>query len=135
MKFTAFLLGLATSVLAVSISYDQAYDNTSTSLAEVACSDGSNGLLTKGFTTLGSLPNFPSVGGAAAIPGWNSTECGSCWELTFNGTTVTVLAVDHTEDGFNISEEAMNLLTGGQAVAVGRVDATVAQVNASACGL
>lgn len=38
----------------------------------VACSDGANGLETKGYSTLGSLPNFPYVGGAPAVTGWNS---------------------------------------------------------------
>lgn len=33
---------------AVSVSFDQVYDNANGSLATVACSDGSNGLLTKG---------------------------------------------------------------------------------------
>lgn len=32
----------------VSITYDQTYDNGSNSLANVACSDGPNGLMTKG---------------------------------------------------------------------------------------
>ena len=36
---------------------------------------------------------------------------------------------------FNIAQAAMDQLTNGQAVALGRIDAQYAQVDASACGL
>ncbi len=48
---------------------------------------------------------------------------------------MTVLAIDHAAEGFNIAQEAMDQLTGGQAVQLGRVDAGYTQVDASACGL
>jgi hypothetical protein len=35
------------------VSYDPVYDNKTQSLATVECSDGSHGLLTKGYTTFG----------------------------------------------------------------------------------
>ncbi|KAI0792714.1 SnodProt1 [Abortiporus biennis] len=131
--FALFVLsGVA---IATTISWDPIYDQSSQSFATVACSDGSNGFLTKGFPTFGSVPNFPRIGGAAAIEGWNSEACGSCWNLSFQGRTITVLAVDHAEDGFNISEEAMDELTDGQAVQFGSIDATVQPVDKSACGL
>ncbi|KAI0818672.1 Cerato-platanin [Irpex lacteus] len=116
------VLSLAAVGQSVSVSWDSTYDDAGASLATVACSDGANGLLTKGFTTFGSLPHFPSIGGAPA-------------SLTFNGKSINVLAIDVGQDGFNLSEEAMNTLTNGQAVALGRVDATATQVAASACGL
>lgn len=142
MKFTGSLLAavsLAASAFAagtnVSVSFDQVYDGANNSLATVACSDGANGLLTRtNFTTFGQLPTFPFIGGATAIAGWNSTACGTCWTLAFNGTTITVLAIDHA-DGFNIGLNAMNNLTHGTAVQVGRVTAVATQVNGSACGL
>ena len=105
------------------------------SLSTVACSDGSHGLLTKGFSTFGSLPHFPNIGGAQAVGGWNSASCGSCWQLRYKGKSINVLAVDHTDAGFNIAKAAMNTLTGGHAEEFGRVDATATQVSASACGL
>ncbi len=129
------VLSLAAVGQSVSVSWDSTYDEAGASLATVACSDGANGLLTKGFTTFGSLPHFPSIGGAPAVGGWNSAACGTCWQLTFNGKSINVLAIDVGQDGFNLSEEAMNTLTNGQAVALGRVDATATQVAASACGL
>ena len=137
----ATITALAASTLAapsattsVTVSYDTIYDAAGTSLTQVACSDGTNGLLTKGFTTFGSLPT-KFIGGAAAIPGWNSAECGSCWTLTFNGTSINVLAIDHTDSGFNVAQAALDKLTHNQAVALGRITATAKPAAASACGL
>lgn len=138
MQFTTLILALTAAVssaFAVTVSYDQTYDNKNGDLHTVACSDGPNGLLTKGFSTFGSLPHFPNIGGAAAVGGWNSAQCGSCWKLTYNGRSITVLAVDHTDAGFNIALEAMNTLTNNQAEFLGRIDATATQVAASQCGL
>ncbi|THH31431.1 hypothetical protein EUX98_g2747 [Antrodiella citrinella] len=118
-----------------SVSFDQTYDDASNSLDIVSCSDGQNGLITKGFTTFGSLPSFPNIGGAAAVAGFNSPNCGTCWELEFEGNTINVLAIDHTLTGFNIALAAMNTLTNGNAQFLGRINATATQVAGSACGL
>jgi hypothetical protein len=50
-----WFLAAATQVMAatVTVSYDMTYDVASTSLNEVACSDGANGLESKGYTTFG----------------------------------------------------------------------------------
>lgn len=63
------------------------------------------------------------------------SQCGTCWQLTYGGRTINVLAIDHAASGFNIAEAALNELTNGQAVALGRVDATAVQVAASECKL
>lgn len=131
----ATLLTMATSALAITVSYDTGYDDASRSLAVVSCSDGTNGLLTKGYSTQGSLKNFPNIGGASTIAGWNDANCGSCYQLTYAGRSINVLAIDHAAAGFNIGQEAMNTLTGGQAAALGRIDATYTQLDPSACGL
>lgn len=131
----AALIVPALAQTSVSISYDTTYDDSTASLDIVACSDGANGLITKGFTTIGSLPSFPRVGGAAAIAGWNSASCGTCWQLSFDGVSINVLAIDHAGDGFNVAQEVMDELTNGQAVFLGRVTGTAVQVNASLCGL
>ncbi|EPQ57828.1 Cerato-platanin [Gloeophyllum trabeum ATCC 11539] len=141
MKFISTFVALAAVFLpltkAVTVSYDQTYDNSGQSLNTVACSNGPNGLLSKypWLSTFGSIPDFPYIGGAAAVAGWNSAQCGTCWQLTYNGKTITVLAIDHTDNGFNIALEAMNDLTDNQAEFLGRVDATVTQVDVSQCGL
>ena len=138
MKVFAVISSLAlfaTSALGVTVSFDTMYDNGGQSLATVSYSDGPNGLLTRGFSTFGSLPGFPNIGGAAAVGGWNSPNCGTCWRLTYQGRSINVLAIDHAGAGFNIALTAMNTLTNGQAVNLGRIDATATQVAASNCGL
>ncbi|KAI0263762.1 Cerato-platanin [Gloeopeniophorella convolvens] len=138
MKFTSSIVALVaffSVASATDVRFDQTYDNASGSLATVACSDGANGLLTKGFTTFGSLPSFPNIGAAQAVGGFNSAACGTCWQLTFNGKSIFVTAIDHAGDGFNIALEAMNTLTNGQAEFLGVVNVTSKQVAASNCGL
>lgn len=146
MKFFALFAPLALVLLgpsttyAVQVTYDTTYDNSGGSLTTVACSDGSNGLITRGFTTFGSLPSFPYIGGASVITGWNSASCGTCWALTYTNaqgvsTTINVAAIDVAKSGFNIALSAMNELTGGNAVQYGVVDVTATQVAASVCRL
>lgn len=129
------LFAILTTASAITVSYDTGYDDGSRSLADVSCSDGTNGLLTKGFTTQSSLPTFPRIGGASTIAGWNDANCGTCYTLTYNGVSINVLAIDHAAEGFNIAQEAMDTLTGGQAVQLGRVDAAWVEVDKSVCGL
>ncbi|KLO12557.1 SnodProt1 [Schizopora paradoxa] len=138
MKFTVVFSILAAGGLAFgqanTVSFDQTFDNAAGSLNTVSCSNGPNGLENLGFTTFGSLPNFPFIGGAPAVTGFGSAACGTCWALTFNGKTINVLAIDHSTS-FNIALEAMNVLTNNQAEFLGRVTVTSKQVDASECGL
>ncbi|KAF2763357.1 snodprot1 [Pseudovirgaria hyperparasitica] len=131
------VLALAASATAVSVSFDNVYDSSSTPLANTQCSDGANGLITRyGWTTLGQVPKFPNVGGAGPVQSWNSANCGKCYKLTYGSQSVNVLAVDGTTDGsFNIAQAAMNTLTNGQAAQLGRVEAGVEEVAAGECGL
>ncbi|EIM82441.1 Epl1 protein [Stereum hirsutum FP-91666 SS1] len=131
--FTAVAF-LIPSALATAVRYDTTYDNAGQSTDTVACSDGTNGLASR-YPTFGSFPKFPFLAASDSIPGWNSPNCGTCFAVTYNGVTVNVLAIDHAGDGINMSLEAMNALTNGQATFLGTVDATVAQVDKSACGL
>ena len=135
MQFPTVFLALLSVASAITVSYDTGYDDSSRSLSVVSCSDGTNGLLTKGYTTQGSLPDFPYIGGASTIAGWNDVNCGTCYSLTYNGNTINVLAIDHAAEGFNIAEAALNELTGGQAEFLGRIDADWAEVDDSVCGL
>ncbi|GFP56938.1 protein SnodProt1 [Trichoderma asperellum] len=132
-----FKLALFTAaVSADTVSYDTGYDDASRSLTAVSCSDGTNGLITRyHWQTQGQIPRFPYIGGAQAVAGWNSPNCGTCWKLTYSGKTIYVLAIDHAGAGFNIGLDAMNALTNGNAVALGRVSATASQVAVSNCGL
>ncbi|KAJ3819183.1 cerato-platanin-related secreted protein [Lentinula raphanica] len=135
------ILTAASTITADQLRFDTTYDNENQSLATVACSNGENGLLTKNFTTFGSLPNFPNIGGASAVTMFNSPNCGSCWNVTFtnastgDNTTLSILAIDVAATGFVVSLEAMNNLTDGNAVALGVVNVDSVQVNSSVCGL
>ena len=61
---------------------------------------------------------------------FDSATCGSCWDLTFNNTTISVVALDHAGAGtFNIAQEAMDALTHGNAVFLGRVNAVATMVG------
>ncbi|KAI9451618.1 Cerato-platanin [Lactarius psammicola] len=138
MKFTLTitpLVALFSVTSAVNVFYDTRFDNPKGSLATVACSDGPNGLLTKGFTTFRSLPSFPNIGAAQAVGGWNSSVCGSCWHISFGGKSINVTAIDHTGDGFNLSLEVMNNLTNGHAEEFGVINSQAAQINKKFCGL
>lgn len=143
MQFST-IFGIAATLFAAanadSVSYDTGYDDGSRSLLNVACSDGPNGLMTRyGWQTQadvkGTVVQFPYIGGVQAIGGWNSPSCGTCWKLEYNGKSIHIIAIDHSGNGFNIALDAMNDLTNGNAVALGRVDATATQVGASECGL
>ena len=116
------------------LSYATAYGDPTFSLADVACSDGTNGLLTQGYTTLGSLPNFPCIGGVYTVTGWNSAACGTCYSVTYGDLSIAVLAVD-SADGITASKDVMDILTGYQADVLGMIEVTVTEVHASACGL
>lgn len=123
----------------VSVSYDTAYDNAGASLTTVSCSDGANGLITQGYSTFGSLPKFPLIGGAPTIAGWNSPNCGNCYSIHYKAgkvdKTIYVTAVDAAPGGFNLGLRAMNQLTNNQAQQLGRVTATYALADPSKCGL
>ena len=137
MKFTSTLVSLAALFSVASadvVRFNTIYDNPSASLNTVACSDGANGLITKGFSTFNSILAFPGVGGVFAVKNWNSTACGSCWQLTFQGNSIFVAAIDTISDGFDISLKAMNSLTNGQAQQLGSIDAQVVQVDRKNCG-
>jgi len=132
---TALVLLVSSAAYAqptVTVSYDTTYDNCSASLNTVACSSQ---LETLGYATFGSLPDFPYIGGAGVVSATGSTGCGTCWELTYDGNKIVVLAIDYTDEGFNIAQEALDALTDGRAQSLGWLQATATQMNASACGL
>ena len=55
--FSLVILTAAASAQNFTASFDTIYDQASESLDVVACSNGVNGLESKGFTTFGSLPD------------------------------------------------------------------------------
>lgn len=129
----------AAAAVQVSVSYDERYDVEAGSLTTVACSDGVNGLIRKGYSDFQSLPTFPLIGGAPTIAGWNSANCGKCYQLRYQDgnvdNTITVLAIDAAPGGFNLALKAMDLLTDNQGKQLGRVTATYTEVDDSECGM
>ncbi|KAH8824640.1 Cerato-platanin [Flagelloscypha sp. PMI_526] len=135
MKFLV-LSALISFATAIQVSWDSVYDTASTSLDVVACSDGDNGVETKyHWKKLGDVSTFPLIGGAAVIGGWNDVDCGTCWKLTYQNRSITMLAIDYTETGFNLGKKAMDQLTNNRAEELGIVQATATKQTLSACGL
>ncbi|KIM65697.1 hypothetical protein SCLCIDRAFT_445914 [Scleroderma citrinum Foug A] len=140
-KFASALLIALTPLLVLpthaqtpsSLSYDAVYGTDSTPLSQLACSNGANGLGTK-YPTLGSLKNFPNVGASPTVAGWNDPNCGKCYTVTYGSVNVNIVAVDVGRNGFVVSEQAMNTLT-GDAEFYGRVDVTYVEADLSACQL
>ena len=140
MKFFATIcaFGAAASAAAssVSVSYDTVYDNAAGSMSTVACSDGSNGLITKyGYKTFDAVPGYPNIGGSSTIPSWNAATCGQCFKVTYKDKSIFVTALDTSPTGLNLSKAAMNKLTNNQATQLGRVTANMKKVDVSKCGL
>ncbi|KAL1954177.1 hypothetical protein VTO42DRAFT_1533 [Malbranchea cinnamomea] len=120
--------------------WDPVYDNPSTPLTATACSDGENGLINKGFNTIGDLPkqngDIVIVAGATfTVGGWNSPSCGNCYKLEYDGRQVYAIAVDHASEGFVIGKNGLDILTNGRAEEAGSVQVTYTPVDASQCGL
>jgi hypothetical protein len=78
MKFVSIITLLTASfaVSATRVSWDPLYDQGTEWLGSVACSDGTNGLLTKGYNDFDDLPTFPNIGGSSVVAAYNSPSCG-----------------------------------------------------------
>jgi len=135
--FSVSLASPAASTTVEPVRFNSFYDNGQESLNNVACSNGPNGMVTRGFTTFDSLPSFPYIGAGFAVHNWNSPECGSCWQLTYEGTgnTIYATAIDTVFSGFDLSEEAVNALTNGNAEQFSYINVDSAQVDPIYCGL
>ena len=113
------------------------YGNGGDSLNIVACSNGPNGMITKGFTTFNSLPTFPNIGGGFTVGGWGSAECGSCWKLTYptTGGIIYATAIDTVFSGFDLSVEAVEaLLLGAVPASFSEIDVEALEVSPTFCG-
>jgi len=133
--FLSTILAVSTGIVSVSgqaagpfayVTY-HTYDPLQ-SMSTVSCSDGSNGMIAKGYSTLQAL--YPNVAAASFIT-WNSPECGGCWTLSNpqNGNTVSVTVIDGCGSvpgysaHFDLAPEAFAAL-GGSGVADGHLQAT-----------
>ena len=114
--------------------FDVTYDNEDGSLNSVACSNGDNGLAAK-FPTFGAIPSFPFIGGAFDV-GFNSPNCGECWNITnpANGISVPMAAIDSAGAGFNMAQEVFTMLNGGS-IGQGSIDVIATKLAPSFCEL
>ncbi|KAF3390732.1 Heat-stable 19 kDa antigen [Talaromyces pinophilus] len=143
MKFTtlhATLFTLSTSLALAANStetatatFDTAYDDTDLSLSTVTCSNGENGLVTKGYGTIGDLPT-QDVAGSLTIKGWNDANCGACYSLSYKNETVYVVAIDAAVGEFNVAQKVLDKLTHGHAQEFGSVTVDYEEVDGSKCG-
>ncbi|KAJ3209168.1 hypothetical protein HDU82_001270 [Entophlyctis luteolus] len=120
----------ASPVQTVSVAYDRTYDNPHTPLTALACSDGPNGLITKFHVSeLAEVHHFPFVAGVGTVHSWNSPNCGKCYALSHNAKSIVVVAIDVAAPGtVTAYVAALNALTNGQAVAVGRINAAFFEI-------
>ncbi|TFK96816.1 Cerato-platanin [Pterulicium gracile] len=159
LTLTLFLAALAFQVLAAptttTAGYDIAYDLGSSSLDTGACSSGLNWLETKGYSKFSSLPTFPLIAAVPTITGFDSPACGNCFAVSYtapsnntlsppvtsttNGlttTTIYVIGVDSSRgNGFVLSKAAMDRMTVGKAVELGRVSVAWEEVDGGRCGM
>ncbi|KAF8471659.1 Cerato-platanin [Russula ochroleuca] len=136
MKFIPFIIPLTAvfgSASSVLVGYDPEYDNPAALSDAVACYGALKAKDSK-YTTFGSLPSFPYIGGAYAVKGSNSPSCGSCWKLSYANKAIHVAAIDSDGEGFNIAKAALVELGGQEAVDAGKISASATQVDGSKCG-
>jgi len=138
MKFTSIISLFALPAIALTLptSETQAtelisyttwmYNTPSNGIGNVACSN-------LPYKTLGNLPGYPNIGGSHYVTGYGSSECGTCWKITYEGRSVNVLAVDTYAAGWNLALPAMQTLLGQNGTNLPNVQATVQQVDASEC--
>ena len=85
MKFVSLVALFAAPLAAnaIRVSWDSVYDNGAQSLNTVACSDGANGLESKGFNVFSDFPTFPNITGSY-VASYNSPNCGSPRPVTLH---------------------------------------------------
>ncbi|WPH04836.1 protein SnodProt1 precursor [Acrodontium crateriforme] len=133
---TLLILSFVSTVLCMAVTYDGGYDSASRPMTAVACGGGIHGLDTRyGWKKQSDIPTFPFIGGGPLIKAWNSPSCGECMAVTFNGTTVHMIVIDHAAPGLDMGKHALDMLTHGEASSLGHVEATVESVPVSNCGI
>ncbi|KAJ3563300.1 hypothetical protein NP233_g9025 [Leucocoprinus birnbaumii] len=120
------------------LNYDTRFDDPNGSLGSTACSADVGNL--QGHHTFGSIPNFPHIAGSFLIEGFNSTNCGACYELSYtraDGTQVYLpFTIINTADrGFISSVKGLEDLTGlSTSVFTGDAPITYKEVPSYDCG-
>jgi Cerato-platanin len=97
-------------IILYNVTWTTKYDNKSGSTKSGACSN-----LARHYPHYKDFHDFPYIGGAYNVKP-NNQYCGSCWNLTDLKTnkTISLVVLDSTKTGYNISKEAFNKLNGGK---------------------
>jgi len=94
------------------VTWSSWYDDPNGDTSKVACSS-----LARRYPHFKNFPHFPYIGGGFNIKKGSQDNCGWCWILTNVKTKkwIIITPIDSdTNQGFNISKEAYNVLSGGQ---------------------
>jgi len=112
--------------------FDPKFDDPDGSMDTVACSNGDNGLENE-FPTFGDVPSFPFIGGAFDIVS-DSPNCGSCWNITNpqTGLSIQMTAIDTSDVGFNLAEQAFANLTNGD-TSEREIEVVATKLSATPC--
>lgn len=113
--------------------FNTLYDDPSRPLSEVACWKKKTGL----------MPNLDwslqkdTVGfiGVDKIGHFSIAKCLSCWTLAYDDKTISLFALDSADSGIVMSLNALQYLTDGRALELGRVDIHAIEVDTSNCGI
>ena len=124
----------ALPIIVYDVTWTSRYDNKHGDTNGVTCNTGSHGLALT-YPHFRNFPDFPYIGGAWNAK-FNSSFCGSCWNLTNlkNHKTISVTVMDYARSGYNISREAYKKLNGGR-VGSGTLKAEAKQVDGKYCGM
>lgn len=142
MKASAYISLLFSSLATAStLKYESRYTlSNNQQLTSFACSDGPNGLITKtGATNVAQLRTKLRTGvyitAAPSVAGWNSVNCGQCWQLRNpkNNKTISAIAVDHAAPDLVGGEDAFRALSTSGTLKEGALTVYPAEKVHSAC--
>ena len=108
----------------ITAAHNSKYDNGAKSIDTVTCSSH----LKARYPTLGDLPT-KKIGGLKDAP------CGTCWAIIYDKTIVYALSIDKSEEGFQLSNDAVVHLVGKKQTLPGNLQVTVTAADTALCGL
>ena len=144
LRFVTYLLFLVAAVAATTLKFDPNYSSTgSLSLTHYACSDGGNGLINAWSPSVNTVNDLKSklkdgviIAAFNTIGGWNSPNCGLCYQFRSlsNGKVVKFIAVDVAGSGTGIVGPAeFSLFSKSGTTAEGFIPVNAAPLKATEC--
>ncbi|KAM0344818.1 hypothetical protein ACHAPU_007200 [Fusarium lateritium] len=120
----AVLISFTSAEILSTATYNGLFDDETTSVKEFACwnENKDNVINYMGWDTLAHLSYV--IAGYEGVDGPNSSLCGSCWLLEYEGRSRPMIVLDTATSGFTTDFKTMDSLTGGKALKLGRVNVT-----------